>query len=52
MDYGIICKSDEIDVNDDNTLPSSLIDSNVNIKWKQRKSKELGHVPWFVTLWG
>jgi hypothetical protein len=31
-------------------LPSSLIDS--NIKWKQEKSKELGHVPWFVALWG
>jgi hypothetical protein len=26
-------------------LPSSLIDSNVSQKWKQRKSKELGDVP-------
>jgi hypothetical protein len=26
-------------------LPSSLIDSNVNLKWNQRKSKELRHVP-------
>jgi hypothetical protein len=24
-------------------LPSSLIDANVSLKWKQRKSKELGH---------
>jgi hypothetical protein len=29
----------------DDTLPSSLIDSNVNLKWKQRKSKELKHAP-------
>jgi len=27
------------------TLPSSLIDSSVNLKWKQQKSKELGHAP-------
>jgi hypothetical protein len=33
-------------------LPSSLIDSNENLKWKQRKSKKLGHAPWLVTLWG
>jgi hypothetical protein len=25
-------------------LPSSLIDSNVSLKWKQQKDKELGHV--------
>jgi hypothetical protein len=25
-------------------LPSSLIDSNVSLKWKQRKSKESKHV--------
>jgi hypothetical protein len=31
-----------------NTLPSSLIDSNVNLKWTQWKSKELGHTPWFT----
>jgi hypothetical protein len=33
-------------------LPSSLMDSNVSLNWKQQKSKELGHVPWFVALWG
>ncbi len=33
-------------------LSSSLIDSNVNMKWKQWKSKELGHAPWLVALWG
>jgi hypothetical protein len=27
------------------TLPSSLTDSNVSLKWKQRKSKELMHTP-------
>jgi hypothetical protein len=27
---------------EDNALPSSLIDSNVNLWWKQWKSKELG----------
>jgi hypothetical protein len=26
-------------------LPSSWIDSNVSLRWKQRKSQELGHVP-------
>ncbi len=26
-------------------LPTSFIDSNVSLRWKQRKSKELGHVP-------
>jgi hypothetical protein len=26
-------------------LPSSLIDSNVSLRWKQRKSKELGYIP-------
>jgi hypothetical protein len=25
-------------------LPISLIDSNVSLRWKQRKNKELGHV--------
>jgi hypothetical protein len=29
-----------------------FIDSNVSIRWKQRKSKELGHVPWLVALQG
>jgi hypothetical protein len=33
-------------------LPSSLIDSNVNLKRNQRKSKKLGHAPWFTALWG
>jgi hypothetical protein len=33
-------------------LPSSWIDSNVSLKWKQRKSQKLGHAPWFVALWG
>jgi hypothetical protein len=33
-------------------LPSSLINSNMNLKWKQRKRKELGHAHWFATLWG
>jgi hypothetical protein len=31
-------------------LPNSLIDSNLNMKWKWRKSKESKHDPWFVTL--
>jgi hypothetical protein len=26
-------------------LPTSFIDSNANLRWKQWKSKELGHVP-------
>jgi hypothetical protein len=33
-------------------FPSSLINSNVSMEWKQRKSKELGHAPWLVTLRG
>jgi hypothetical protein len=33
-------------------LPTSFIDSNVSLKKKQRKNKELGHVPWLVALWG
>jgi hypothetical protein len=33
-------------------LPSSLIDSNVNLKWTHWKSKESGHVPWLTTFWG
>jgi hypothetical protein len=33
-------------------LPSSLIDSNVNLKRNQQKSMELGHAPWLATLWG
>jgi hypothetical protein len=28
------------------------LDSNVSMKWKHWKSKELGHAPWFVALWG
>jgi len=27
------------------TLPSSWSDSNMNLKWKQRNNKELGHAP-------
>jgi hypothetical protein len=34
------------------TLPSSLLDSNVSLKWKHRKNKELGHALWLVALWG
>jgi len=34
------------------TPPSSLVDSNVSPNWKQRKSKESGHTPWLVALWG
>jgi hypothetical protein len=26
-------------------LPNSLMDSNVSMKWKHQKSKELGHAP-------
>ncbi len=33
-------------------LPTLFIDSNVNLKWKQRKSKELGHAPLFAALSG
>jgi hypothetical protein len=33
-------------------LPSSLINSNVSLRRKQRKSTELGHAPWLITLWG
>jgi hypothetical protein len=33
-------------------VSSSLINSNVSLKWKQRKSKELGHIPWFATFRG
>jgi hypothetical protein len=32
----------EISMTYSDTLPSSLIDSNVSMKWKQWKSKELG----------
>jgi hypothetical protein len=35
-----------------NAILSSLIDSNVNLKWKQRKNKELGHALWLATLLG
>jgi len=35
------------------TSPNSLMDSTANLKGeKQQKDKELGHIPWFVTLWG
>jgi hypothetical protein len=34
-----------------NAPPSSLMDSNVSSNWKQRKSKELGHIPWLIALW-
>ncbi len=33
-------------------LPSSLIDSKMSLKWKQRKCKESKHIPWLVALWG
>jgi hypothetical protein len=33
-------------------LPTPFIDSNVNLRWKQRKSKELRHAPWLVALRG
>jgi hypothetical protein len=33
-------------------LPCSLVDSIESLKWKQWKSKELGHAPWLTTLWG
>jgi hypothetical protein len=32
-------------------LPNSLMDSNVNLNWKQQKSEESQHAPWFVTFW-
>jgi hypothetical protein len=32
--------------------PNSFTNSNVNLKWKQWKSKESRHVPWLVALWG
>jgi hypothetical protein len=35
----------------DDVLPSSLINSNVNLRWKHRKSKDLKHAPWLTTLW-
>jgi hypothetical protein len=31
-------------------FPTPFIDSNVSIRWEQRKNKELGHVPWLTTL--
>jgi hypothetical protein len=40
-----------LDTNDD-AFPNSLMDSNVSLNRKQRKSKESGHAPWFVALWG
>jgi hypothetical protein len=33
-------------------LPSSFIDFNALLKWKQHKSKESRHALWLVTLWG
>jgi hypothetical protein len=33
-------------------LPSSWLDSNVSLEWKQRKNHELGHAPWFTSLSG
>jgi hypothetical protein len=33
-------------------LPTSFIDSNVNLRQKQWKSKESGHALWLATLWG
>jgi len=30
----------------------SLLDSNVSMWWKHRKSKKLGHAPWLAALWG
>jgi hypothetical protein len=37
--------SDPSDNTLSDALPSSLIDSNASLKWKQRKSKESGHAP-------
>jgi hypothetical protein len=33
-------------------LLSSLIDSNVNMKWNIERVRNQGHTPWFATLWG
>ncbi len=33
-------------------LPSSLMDSYMSLNRKQRKNKELGHIPWLIALWG
>jgi hypothetical protein len=33
-------------------LPIFFLDLDVSLRWKQWKSKELGHVLWLVTLWG
>jgi len=30
--------------------PKHLIDSNVNLRWKQQKDMELGQAPWFAAL--
>jgi hypothetical protein len=42
-------KNIHVEVND--VLPTSFIDSNVKLRWKQWKSKELRHTPWLVALW-
>jgi hypothetical protein len=34
-----------IDLVGGDAFPSSLIESNVSLKWKQQKSKESGHTP-------
>jgi hypothetical protein len=33
-------------------LPSSLIDSNVNMKWNNERIRSQGHAPYLVTHWG
>jgi hypothetical protein len=38
--------------NSSDALPSSLINSNMNLRWKQQENKKLGHVPWLAALWG
>jgi hypothetical protein len=42
------CKKDMFN----DAFPSFWIDSNVSLKWKQRKSQKLGHIPWLATLGG
>jgi hypothetical protein len=32
-------------------LPTSFSNSNVSLRWKQWKSKELKHTSWFATFW-
>jgi hypothetical protein len=34
------------------TFSTSLIDSNVSLRWKQWNNEELGHTFWLAALWG